>query len=75
MTKTRLSHFLDHEFHKWSVEEDASRGLIRIKFQGSFILGSMVILNHMVPMGVTLKFYTMGFWESLFTKNGSWRTK
>lgn len=73
MTKFELTKFLNIEFDKWKVEVNSSHGTIRVKIYGSFSLNSMVTLYDIVPAGVFIKFYTMGFWEAFFTKSETWR--
>lgn len=73
MTKFELTKFLNIEFDKWKVEVNSSHGTIRVKIYGSFSLNSMVTLYDIVPVGIFIKFYTMGFWEAFFTKSETWR--
>ena len=74
MTQDRLTHFLIENFSKWKVVEDCEEHHIVIKVVGPINLFKMCMMGNAVPAGVKVDFYTMGFWESIFSSKTDWVT-
>ena len=76
--KSQITEVMNKNFKKWKAEEVFGHGFIRIKVRGSISLNQIVALSQLAPSqayGDYVEFYTMGFWEALFTKSGTWKTK
>jgi len=76
MTRNQLNDVLNEHFKKWKAVEEFGYGVVRVKVKGPICINTMGFLFCLpVAAGTTVLFETMGFWESLFTKSGTWKIK
>jgi len=70
-----LNLYLTGNFQKWKVIEDCENYYITVRVKGPINLLNMCLMGNVFPRGVKVDFYTMGFWEALFSKKANWVTK